>query len=64
MNGVDLEEALPEPFLAEAMKMGMEGSGLRGYPRTSRHCQNEENRVEMERVVHYIKKSVLPRIRG
>jgi acetoin utilization protein AcuC len=64
MNGVELEEALPESFMNEAVKMGMEESGLRGHPQTLRYRANEESRVEMERVVHYIKKTVLPKIRG
>jgi len=62
MNGVELEEALPESFLKEAVKMGMEERGLRGRPRTLRHSQNKENRTEMERVVHYIKRTVFPRV--
>jgi len=64
MNGVELEEALPESFLKEAVKMGMEERGLRGRPRTLRHSQNKENRAEMERVVHYIKRTVFPRVEG
>ena len=64
MNGVELEEALPESFLKEAVKMGMEERGLRGRPRTLRHSQNKENRTEMERVVHYIKETVFPRVKG
>jgi acetoin utilization protein AcuC len=64
MNGVELEEALPESFMNEAVKIGMEESGLRGHPQTLRYRANEESRVEMERVVHYIKKTVLPKIRG
>ena len=64
MNEVELEEVLPESFMSEAVKMGIERSGLRGHPRPLRHRQNEENRGEMERVVHYIKKTVLSKIRG
>ena len=62
MNGIELEEGLPESFLREAVKMGMEERGLRGRPRTLRHSQNKENRTEMERVVHYIKRTVFPRV--
>jgi acetoin utilization protein AcuC len=64
MNGIELEEGLPESFLREAVKMGMEERGLRGRPETIRHSQNKENRAEMERVVHYIKETVLPKVKG
>ena len=64
MNGIELEEGLPESFLREAVKMGMEERGLRGRPRTLRHSQNKESRAEMERVVHYIKETVFPRVKG
>jgi acetoin utilization protein AcuC len=64
MNGIELEEGLPESFLREAVKMGIEERGLRGRPETIRHSQNKENRAEMERVVHYIKETVLPKVKG
>jgi len=64
MNGVELEEALPESFMTMALGMGIEESGLRGHWQTLQHRQNEENRVEMERVVRYIKEAVLPKVRG
>jgi acetoin utilization protein AcuC len=64
MNGIELKEELPESFLKEAVKMGMEERELRGPPRTPLHSQNKENRVEMERVVHYIKETVLPKVKG
>jgi acetoin utilization protein AcuC len=64
MNGIELEEGLPESFLREAVKMGMEERGLRGRPGTLRRSQNKESREEMERVVHYIKETVFPRVKG
>jgi acetoin utilization protein AcuC len=64
MNGIELEEGLPDGFLEEAVKMGMEERGLRGRPRTLGHSQNKENRAEMERVVRYIKEAVLPKVKG
>jgi acetoin utilization protein AcuC len=64
MNGIELKEELPESFLKEAVKMGMEERELRGPLRTPLHSQNKENRVEMERVVHYIKETVLPKVKG
>lgn len=64
MNGVELEEALPESFMTMAVGMGIEESGLRGHSQTFQHRQNEEKRVEMERVVRYIREAVLPKVKG
>ena len=64
MNGVELREKLPESFLEEAVKAGIEEIGLRGCLRTPLHSQNKENRTEMERVVHYIKETVLPKVKS
>ena len=63
MNGIELKEDLPEAFFKEAEKMGVEERELRGSLRTPLHSQNEENRVEMERVVHYIKETIFPKIK-
>jgi acetoin utilization protein AcuC len=49
MNGIELNEKLPESFFKEAVKMGIEERELRGHLRTPLHSQNKENRVEMER---------------
>ncbi len=62
MNGVELREELPESFLEEAMKMGIEEKELRGPLRTPPNSQNRENKAEMERVIHYIKETVFPKI--
>jgi acetoin utilization protein AcuC len=64
MNGIELKEELPESFLKEAVKLGIEERELRGRQRTPLHSQNKENRAEMERVVHYIKETVLPRVKS
>jgi acetoin utilization protein AcuC len=63
MNGIELNEKLPESFFKEAVKMGIEERELRGRLRTPLHSQNKENRVEMERVVHDIKETVLPKVK-
>ena len=63
MNGIELKEGLPESFSKEAEKMGVEERELRGSLRTPLHGQNEENRVEMERVVHYVKETVFPKVK-
>ena len=64
MNGVELNEKLPGSFSKEAMKIGIEERELRGRPRTPLHSQSKENRAEMERVVHYIKETVLPKVKS
>ncbi len=64
MNGIELKEELPESYLKEAMRMGIEEKELRGRLKIPLHSQNKENRMEMERVVHTIKESILPKIKG
>ena len=63
MNGIELKEDLPESFCREAEKMGFNERKLRGNPITSPDNVNEENRVEMERVVRYIKEKIFPKVR-
>ncbi len=63
MNGIELKEDLPEAFLKEAEKMGVEERELRGSPKTPPHSLNEKNRVEMERVVHYIRETIFPKVK-
>jgi acetoin utilization protein AcuC len=63
MNGIELNEDLPEPFFKEAEKVGVEERGLRGGPRIPQHSLNEESRAEIERVVGYIKKTIFPMIK-
>ena len=62
MNGIELKDQLPESFLREAEKMGVEERELRGYPKARPDIQNKEKKVEMERVLHYIKETVFPKI--
>jgi acetoin utilization protein AcuC len=62
MNGIELKDQLPESFLREAAKMGVEERELRGHPKARPDIQNKENKVEMERVLHYIKETVFPKI--
>jgi acetoin utilization protein AcuC len=63
MNGIELRENLPESFSKEAEEMGVEEKELKGKPRTSPPSLNEEKRVEVERVVHYIKETVFPKVK-
>jgi acetoin utilization protein AcuC len=64
MNGVELNEELPESFLKEAVKIGFKTGEFGGPLRPPPHSQNEETRTEMERVVRYIKETVLPKVKG
>ena len=64
MNEIELEEQLPESYLKEAVKMGIEEKELRGSLTTPPHSQNTENKMEVERVVHTIKETALPKIKG
>jgi acetoin utilization protein AcuC len=64
MNGIELKEELPESYLKEAMRMGIEEKELRGRLKIPLHSQNKENRMEMERVVRTIKEVILPKIKG
>jgi len=64
MNGIELREELREAFLEKAVKMGIEEKELRGRPRTPLQSQSRENKAEMERVVRYIKETVLPKVKS
>ncbi|MGO8989490.1 MAG: acetoin utilization protein AcuC [bacterium] len=64
MNGVELNEKLPESFLKEAVKIGFEGRDLKGDLRPPLSNQNKESQMEMQRVVRYIKGTVLPKVKG
>ena len=64
MNGIELREELPEAFLEKAVKMGIEEKELRGRLRTSLQSQSRGTRAEMERVVHYIRETVLPKVKS
>jgi acetoin utilization protein AcuC len=64
MNGIELKEQLPASYLKRAEKMGMEERMLRGALKIPPHSQSRENRMEMERVVHILKETVFPKIKG
>ena len=63
MNGIEPKDELPESFVREAAKMGVEEKKLRGCPKARLDGQNKDNRAEMERVVHYIKETVFPKVK-
>jgi acetoin utilization protein AcuC len=61
MNGVELKEELPESFHEKAGKLGIHEKQLRGpSPIPASENQRREIRSEAERVVSYIKRTVLP----
>jgi len=63
MNGVELRDELPESFLKEAARMGIEERVLRERPKARLDSQNKDNRAEMERVVRYIRETVFPKVK-
>jgi hypothetical protein len=44
--------------------MGIEEKELRGSLNTPPRSQNREDKIQVERVVHTIKETVLPKIKG
>jgi acetoin utilization protein AcuC len=64
MNGVDLGEALPERYLAEAARHGIHDRTLRGEGRPPLYSKREDVRKETERIVNALKRTVLPKISG
>jgi len=64
MNGIELAEGLPEAFLEETVKMGIEEKELRGRLRTPLQSQSRGTRAEMERVVHYMRETVFPKVKS
>jgi acetoin utilization protein AcuC len=62
MNGVELSERLPESYCDSAGKVGLYEKTLRGSPILTPDSQKKEIRKEAERVVNYIRKTVLPKV--
>jgi len=63
MNEVELNEELPESFLKNG-GMEIEEKELRGVQKPILHRQNNDNRMEMERVVGYLKEKYFLKIKG
>ncbi len=65
MNGVELEEKLPSDYIAFASRHGLQERSLRGDSPTNRSDDRiqREIRMELERIVHYLRWTVLPKIR-
>jgi hypothetical protein len=62
MNGVELNEALPEAYLERAGRLGIHDRELRGKTRPPLYGRREELQRETKRVVDYIKKVVFPKV--
>jgi acetoin utilization protein AcuC len=64
MNGIELNENLPEPYLEKAARLGIYDRKLReGAARPTQHSDSRI-RMEIERVVDYLQKKVFPKVRS
>lgn len=57
MNGVELEDEIPQTFKEMGSRMGFRGDTLRDLPLSIPEEKRKEARTEAERVVNYIKKA-------
>jgi len=64
MNGIELSDALPETYVTKAAQLGFHEKQLRGGPQSYPHSQRKDVRMEAERVVSYLRKTVLPKVYG
>jgi acetoin utilization protein AcuC len=62
MNGVELSNQLPENYIKEAGKFGIYERELRGSKRSYPRSDRKDTKVEAERVVSYLKKTVFPKV--
>ena len=63
MNGIELEEKLPESYVKEAAKVGIYEKELRGSLETTPNSGKDEIQEEVERVVNYLKQNVFPKVK-
>ncbi len=64
MNGVELNEDLPESYMASAGGLGIQDKKLRGGPAPRSQSRDSKIWKEAERVVNYLKREVFPRVIG
>ena len=64
MNGIELRDELPETYMKKAAELGIHEKELRGSARTNSQSHRRDVRTEAERVVSYLKKTVLPKVKG
>ena len=62
MNGVELEDKIPQTFEGIGNRLGFRGDTLRDSPLSIPEGKRKEARTEAERVVNYIKKALFPEI--
>jgi acetoin utilization protein AcuC len=62
MNGIELSDELPKSYVEKAAKVGIYEKELRGGPEFSSSTQSQDIRIEVERIVNYLKKTVFPKI--
>ena len=62
MNGVELNEDLPEAYVRIATEFGIHDKKLRGDRSPLFHSEKKEIQAEVERVVNYIKSIVFPKV--
>ena len=62
MNRIELRDELPDSYLEKAASVGVHERKLRGNPKVSSSSGSEDIRVETERIVNYLKKTVFPKI--
>ena len=63
MNGIELSDELPESYIKKAARSEIYEKELRGVLKFYPHSQRRDVRMEAERVVSYLKKTVLPKVR-
>jgi len=60
MNGIELNDELPKSYLEKAAKVGIYERVLRGDPPP--RSPSEQIRMEVERIVNYLKKTIFPKV--
>ena len=63
MNGIELRDELPEAYMEKAAQLGILEKELRGSARPDPQSQKMDLKTEAERVVSYLKKTVLPKVK-
>ncbi len=64
MNGIELENELPEDYRMRVRKIGIDERELRGGHEPFTYGEGGDVRTEAERVVNYLKENVLPKVRS
>ena len=62
MNGIELSDELPESYLKKAAKLEIYEKTLRSGPKSASSRESKDIRMEVERIVNYLKKTVFPKV--